>query len=147
MDNDNAIEERLFRLIAEVKAAFDGVAREDGITLHEAKAIDDWKSPDELHDARRLDTEQRWQDVAGEDLLECESALSFFDAKGFRYYLPAFMLFGLKDWENDSSGILHSCEFHLLHESGKSLRQSDPAAIAVKYSLTEAQCKAVASFL
>ncbi len=147
MIDDNSTEKRLGSLIAEIMAAFDKVARADGITLHEAKAINVRKFTEELQDARQLDTEQRWQDVPDEYILECDSALPFFDAKGFRYYLPAFMLLGLKDWKNDSTGILHSCEFHLLHESGKSLRQSEPASIAAKYSLTEAQCKAIASFL
>lgn len=147
MCNERQREERLNKLIAEITAAFDGVSREDGITLHEAKAIDDWKPSEELQAARQLDTEQRWQDVPDEDLLASDSPLPFFDAKGFRYYLPAFMLCGLKDWENDSSGILHSCVYNLLHESQKSLRKSEPASIAAEYGFTEAQCKAIANFL
>lgn len=147
MCNERQREERLNKLIAEITAAFDGVSREDGVTLHEAKAIDDWKPFEEAQAARQLDTEQRWQDVPEEDLLTSDSPLPFFDPKGFRYYLPAFMLCGLKDWENDSSGILHSCGYNLLHEPQKSLRQSEPASIVAKYSFTDAQCKAIACFL
>ena len=147
MCNERQREERRNKLIVEITAAFDGVSRENGVTLHEAKAIDDWKLSEELQSARQLDTEQRWQDIPDEDLLASDSPLPFFDAKGFRYYLPAFMLCGLKDWENDLSGILHSCEYHLLHESQKSLRQSEPASIVAKYRFTNAQCKAIASFL
>jgi len=140
-------ENRLNELIAEIAAAFDGIAREEGTSLHEAIAIDDWKPYKEQQAASRLDTEQRWQDVPGEDLLACQSALSFLDAKGFRYYLPAFMVYGLTNWENDSSEILDTCQYHLLHESQKSLRKSEPKSIATKYGFTDAQCRAVAHFL
>jgi hypothetical protein len=133
-------------VIAEIKAAFDGVSREDGTTLHQAVAIDDDKSAEEELAARRLDQEQRWQDVSDDDIDACCPALSFLDAKGFRYYLPAFMLRGLKNFSifNDA---LYSCEYHLLYESGKSLRKSEPASIAEKYQLSGAQCKAAAMFL
>ena len=147
MFNERRREERLNKLIAEITVAFDGVSREDGVTLQEAKAIDDWKPFEELQAARQLDTEQRWQDVPDEDLLASDSSLPFFDAKGFRYYLSAFMLCGLKDWENDSSGILHSCVYNLLHEPQKSLRKSEPASIVAKYSFTDVQCKAISRFL
>src|ERR1700680_2624371 len=93
-------ENRISGLIAEIMTAFDGVSREDGTTLHEAMAIDDYKSDEEQQAARGFDTEQRWQDVPDEEILACESALSFLDAKGFRYYLPAFMVSRLKNWGN-----------------------------------------------
>ena len=143
----NERQSRLNKLIAEITAAFDGVLREDGITLHEAKAIDDWKPFEELQAVKQPDTEKCWQDVSDEKLLASNSPLPFFDAKGFRYYLPAFMLCGLKDLENDSSGILHSCVYNLLHEPQKSLRQSEPASIIAKYGFTKAQYKAIANFL
>jgi hypothetical protein len=90
--SNRPIENDLNQLIAEITAAFDGVAREDGTTLHEAIAIDNWRSHEEQMTARRLDTEQRWQDVPGEAILACESVLPFLNPKGFRYYLPAFMV-------------------------------------------------------
>lgn len=139
--------ERLNKLIVEITAAFDGISLDDGITLEEAKAIDDWKRPQMPRAERQLDAQYRWQDIPDEELLDSDSPLAFFDAKGFRYHLPAFMVCGLKDWENDSSGILHSCEYNLLHESQKSLRQSEPSSIVAKYDFTKEQCKAIASFL
>ena len=140
-------EPRIAELIAEITAAFDGVSREDGITLHEAIAIDDWKTPEEQLAARRLDTEQRWQDVPDDAIVACESALSFLDAKGFRYYLPAFMACGLRNCDTDAGRIVDTCEYHLLHESQKSLRQSEPSSIVAKYGFTNAQCRAIAHFL
>jgi hypothetical protein len=134
-------------LVAEITAAFDSVSREDGATLHEAEAIDNRESDDAQREARNLDVEQRWQDVPDAHISECCSALSFLCPLGFRYYIPAFMLYGLRHLEDDPNGILQSCEYHLLHDYPKSLRKSEPAAIASKYGFTDAQCRAVAKFL
>jgi hypothetical protein len=134
-------------LLAEIEEAFDGVAREDSTTLHEAIVMDDYGSEEEQRAARRLDVEKRWQDVPDEDITSCCSALSFLDAKGFRYYIPAFMTYALKHWGDDWNDILNSCQFQLTHESQKPLRKSEPASIARKYGFTGAQCVAVAHFL
>jgi hypothetical protein len=145
--NTSDFKSRIEDLIVEISAAFDGVSREGGRTLHEADAIDDRKSIEEQYIARAHDTELRWQDVADEDIITCCSALSFLDEKGFRYYIPAFMICSLRHWGEDVGGILKSCEYPLLHDYPKSLRRSDPAAIASKYQFTEAQSQATARFL
>jgi hypothetical protein len=147
MINVSEFESRRAALVAEISAAFDGVSREGGTTLHEAEAIDDRKSPEEQCAARRLDPETQWQDVPDADIFACCSALSFLNETGFRYYIPAFMSYSLRHWGDDWNGILNSCEYHLLHDYPKSLRQSDPASIARKYRFTDAQSKAVARFL
>lgn len=147
MSNVSDFEIRRRTLIAEITAAFDGVSRDGGTTLHEADALDDFKSPEEQRAARRLDLERRWQDVPDEDIFACCSALSFLDEKGFRYYIPAFMVCGLRHWGDEAGVIFNSCEYHLLHDYPKSLRKSEPASIASKYQFTEAQSNAVARFL
>lgn len=147
MSNVSDFESRRSALVAEIMAAFDGVSREGGTALHEAEAIDDWKSPEEQRAARHLDLEVRWQGVPDDDIFACCSALSFMNEKGFRYYIPAFMIYGLRHWGDDWNGILNSCEYHLLYDYPKSLRKSEPAAIASKYQFTDAQSKAVARFL
>ena len=138
---------RIADLIAEITEAFDGVAREDGITLHQAIAIDDRKTDQEEWEARRLDTEQRWQDVPLEAIVACNNALSFLDRPGFRYYLPAFMVCALTTWDSEAGDAANTCEHHLLQEYPKSLRQSEPASIAAKYGFNEAQCRAIAHYL
>lgn len=147
MSDVSDFESRRNALITDITAAFDGVSRGDGTTLHEAMAIDDREPPEEQRAARRLDLEGRWQDVPDCDIFECCSALSFLDESGFRYYIPAFMIYGLRHWGKDESFILDSCEFHLLHEYPKSLRKSDPASIARRNQFTAAQSEAVARFL
>jgi len=95
--------ERL-RVLAEIEAAFDGVSREDGVTLHEADVIDHYGGDDERAAARKLDTETRWQDA---DLKTFGSVLCFLDVKGFRYYIPAYLCWTLRfgetgyEWTNE----------------------------------------------
>jgi hypothetical protein len=147
MNDAHEFESRRRELIGEITSAFSGVSREGGTTLHEAIAIDDMESAEEQRAARSLDVELSWQDVPDADISDCSSALSFLDEKGFRYYIPAFMTYALKHWEDDEEAVLSTSVFHLLHERSKSLRQSDPASIAGRYNFTGAQVAAVARFL
>ncbi len=111
-------EQKKRELIEEITSAFDGVSREDGVTLHEAMALDDYADDEERAQARAQDTEARWQDVPDEDIGWSDMALYFLDAKGFRYYIPAFLVWFLKHTDRvDSpfrdSGIFSSVLWHL----------------------------------
>lgn len=50
---------------------------------------------------------KRWTDLTTETLLFNHDALSYFTPAGFRYYLPAFMLASITDW--DSADIIPEC--------------------------------------
>jgi hypothetical protein len=100
-------------VILEIERAFDGVARDDGITLHEAVALDDYASDDERTQARLRDTESRWQDVPEEDIEEQYTIFSFLDDKGFRYYLPAYMTWMLRNFDHTHSASLDSTVYAL----------------------------------
>lgn len=90
-------------LIADIEAAFDGVSRQGGVSLHEATVIDYYGSGWKRIQARIRDKESRWQDVkesrwqdVPEDDLNNEMGeYTFLDPIGFRYYIPAFMIFCL----------------------------------------------------
>lgn len=99
-----AAEERV-ALLAEIEAAFDGVSREGGVSLHETEAIDLYKGDEARQAARRLDTESRWQDVPHADLAEVcgVGGISFFNPIGWRYYLPAYMTWWLSGGETSKS--------------------------------------------
>ncbi len=84
-------------LIADIVAAFDGISREDGTTLHEAEETDCHGTPEELLVARRRDTDTRWQEVRDEWIVEMPDACTFLDVQGLRYYLPAIMIWELKN--------------------------------------------------
>lgn len=68
-------------LIQEITLAFEGVAHEEGMTLHEATVIDDYGSPEERAQARAKDTEQSWQAVPERDIRSTDAVLSFLDDK------------------------------------------------------------------
>jgi hypothetical protein len=85
-------------VIDEINRAFYGVTREGGVSLHEADVIDDYYgSMEERAEARKLDTETRWQDVPDPDIEQNSSILSFLDPIGFHYYIPAYMVWTLEN--------------------------------------------------
>jgi len=50
-------------LIAEIECAFGDVQRGNGITLHQARALDDYRNEQEQAEARKSDTDTRWQHI------------------------------------------------------------------------------------
>lgn len=74
-----------------LSAAFDAVRLEDGVSIHEADVIDDYGGKEERVAARALDTAVDWKDVPAQDLQTMYWVWSYFDAKGFRFYLPAIL--------------------------------------------------------
>jgi hypothetical protein len=86
-------------IIGEIRRAFSDVSRAEGVTLHEALVIDNYGSDSERSAARELDTDRRWEDVPDQLIEENDSALCFLDTKGFRYYLPAYMVWSLRNHE------------------------------------------------
>jgi hypothetical protein len=75
-----------------IRKAFANVTLGDGIGLEEAQAIDDYETA-AVRAARRAKDETRdWTAIDAEALNRCYSSLSFFDAKGMRFHLPAYMI-------------------------------------------------------
>jgi hypothetical protein len=91
------------KIIDEIRQAFGHVSREDGVTLHEAKVIDDYGSDEERVAARLLDTDRSWQDVPDHLVEESQETLCFVDPPGFCYYLPAYMTWALRNYETSES--------------------------------------------
>jgi hypothetical protein len=96
------------KIEAEISRSFAGVTRDGGTTLHEAEVIDAYGSEAERAAARELDKDRRWQDVP-DHLIETHSdTLCFVDPKGFRYYLPAYMVWALRHFQtSDSFSVNH----------------------------------------
>lgn len=106
---DTLAEKTRFPLIEKITAAFDGVSREDGISLHAARALDDWHSLEEATKiGQEMDLDTQWQDVPDEWLMEFHDIFSFLDPKGFRYYIPAYMIWSLKEPKASDSNSLTS---------------------------------------
>ena len=85
-----AIEERVLN---QVLFAFRDVRLGDGTGLWQGQVIDEmWIREAQL--AR--DEKQDWAAIPLEDLERCSSSLSFFDADGMRFHLPAYLAMDLR---------------------------------------------------
>ncbi len=145
-DEKRAYKAKKLALIEAIIEAFDGVSRGNGVTLHEAMVIDDYGSPAERAAARAQDTEDKWQDVPEDDIRFSDAVLSFLDAKGFHYYLPAYMVWHLRNIDHEDpdywSNTFDSVIFHLTYQV------NIDNYVAPKFSLfTPAQLKVTGRFL
>ncbi|AOW09855.1 DUF6714 family protein [Flavobacterium gilvum] len=86
-------------LINEIQIAFKDVILEDGIGLWEGQGIDDYADNKTILQLRKKDERNNWQNIAYQDLADCASSLSFFDAKGMRFHLPKFIMFDILEEE------------------------------------------------
>ena len=75
-----------------VRAAFAGVTLGDGIGLRQANGLDDYADSQTLAALRRQDEKYDWQAISFEDLDHFSCSLSFFDAEGMRFHLPAYLV-------------------------------------------------------
>jgi len=82
---------------SEIIAAFIDVKLKDGIGLWEAQAIDDYESKAHQATARNKDIKDNWQLLTNDDLFHCDSSLSYFDAQGMLFHIPAFITAELND--------------------------------------------------
>jgi hypothetical protein len=136
----NTEEERVANLLEEIEAAFDGVSRDGGVSLHEADVIDDYGSIHQRYKARKLDTESRWQDVPASDIEHFNWIFPFLDAKGGLYYLPAYMSWSLRNYRTSDSWSHSFLIYHL-----ESHNRSD---YSIEFELLNpAQKRAIAHFL
>lgn len=87
------------KLIGIIEDAFNDVEQPVEITLHVAEAHDNY---DYNHNAehRKKDYIGQWQRIPEDHLRNCTAALSFVDKIGIRFYLPAYMIWYLKNMGN-----------------------------------------------
>lgn len=124
-----------------IQTAFADVELGDGITLHQAIALDNDCTDAEVIAARLQDPEDCWQEIPRANLINFESALSFMDELGTRYYLPAFIIAAL-----EGHIILLVPFFKITHMLG-SLRKSVPSEVIRIYGFDRHQAQALAAFL
>ena len=107
-----------------IASAFAGVSLEDGIDIYAAQSMDDYGNPDE---DRRSKTAERhdWRRVPHDDLFPRFWAVTFLDAKGFRFYAPAIMTALLKP-HNPPGECLSSWFFFDLKVSEEGLIKGVP---------------------
>jgi hypothetical protein len=122
-----------------IEDAFQGVKLENGVSLHETIVIDNYGSDKERKAARKQDEKEKWQNLIQDpELVEVSGigGLSFYDAIGLRFHLPAYMSYVVHDRDVDIADYLI---FQLTH-----LEEYNLQRFAV---LNKTQKKAVAEFL
>jgi hypothetical protein len=95
--------DNLHRIITAIEDAFRGVQLEDGISLREAIALDHYGTEEERRQARVQDERDDWRRIPDETIARYSASMAFLDAKGMRFYLPAFMRFALRNYQQSDS--------------------------------------------
>lgn len=103
--------------------AFSGVTLGEGVGLRQAQGIDGYEDEESVARYRLSDEKEDWSRIPAEALNECNSSLSFFDAEGMRFHLPAYLLadlsglykYGMAFCLTDM-GELHQKQFSSLSE-------------------------------
>ncbi|MDB6055820.1 MAG: hypothetical protein JWN25_3343 [Verrucomicrobiales bacterium] len=80
-----------------IETAFAGVTLGNGVGLQEAQGLDDHEAAETCAAYRAKDEKDDWHQIPAEGLKRCNSSLSFFDAEGMKFHLPAYLLADLRD--------------------------------------------------
>ncbi|MEG4146378.1 DUF6714 family protein [Microcoleus sp. Pol12B5] len=112
--------ERQQQLLDNIARAFRGVELGDGVSLHETTLIDLYEGPSARQEARLLDEKHGWRKLVGDPALsQLRWALSFYDATGLRFHLPAYLSLAVTDFDlrEDAGDVLESLMFLLTNLS------------------------------
>jgi len=111
------IARELDQLLELIHNAFHDVRLGAGISISQARVIDDRGSTKEEEEARSSDKEESWTEIPDEKVEWFNDTLSFMDAKGLRFYLPAFMSYALRN-PHSTSFAVDAPIYALWHERG-----------------------------
>ena len=79
-----------------IEEAFRDVKLGNGVGLFQAQGLDDYADEATCAAYREKDEKDDWRRITSENLCRCDSSLSFFDAEGMRFHLPAYLICDLK---------------------------------------------------
>ncbi|HEY3487865.1 MAG TPA: DUF6714 family protein [Gammaproteobacteria bacterium] len=99
-------------IAAHIREAFSGVTLGRGVGLHQAQGMDGYEDETTIAAYRDLDEKLDWSRIPPDALNECSSSLSFFDAEGMRFHLPAYLLADL------DGTYKHGMAYHLTDVGG-----------------------------
>ena len=110
----------------EIIAAFASVSLGEGIGLWQAQAIDDHETKEAQLKARERDEKTDWLAIPDIDISNCHSSLSFVDAEGMRFLMPAFIMVelsgktsGVAIYSLSQEAIVSPERFHLFNNAQK----------------------------
>jgi hypothetical protein len=113
------VDERKRQLLAQIDRAFAEVELGDGVSLHESQVIDNYGTAEERRIAREPDEKADWRRLVDHpDLTVYFSVgfggLSFLDAVGVRFHLPACLYRAVRDFGEDGIGDMLESLYYLL---------------------------------
>ena len=122
------------RVLSLVRRAFQGVTLGEGVGLRQGQGLDDYADERTLASYRAQDEKHEWSAIPVADLDRYDSSLSFFDADGMRFHLPAYLV-------ADLEGRLQTADvlFHLVYMAHGAASRFN--------TLSRAQREAVREFL
>lgn len=116
-----------------IEAAFADVKLGRGVGLWQAQGIDDHADAGTCAAYRAKDEKEDWRRIPIKALRECNSSLSFFDAEGMRFHLPAYLM---ADLRGEYGFGMAFCLAHLSgHRLGQFALLSPPQRAAVRLFL------------
>lgn len=134
------------QIILEIKRAFEGVKLGDGIGLNQGQSLDDYEPDDVAMTAREKDEKEDWQSIPVEELDSKSSSLSFFDAEGMRFHLPAYLVADLTIELQIADPLFHL--YHGFADETKGERMEWYERASQRFSLlTDDQRRAVIMYL
>jgi hypothetical protein len=80
-----------------IQDAFAGVKLGNGVGLMQAQGLDDYADSATCASYRAHDEKDDWRRISPDALNRCFSSLSFFEAEGMRFHLPAYLIGYLQD--------------------------------------------------
>lgn len=79
-----------------IRKAFLGAKLGSGVGLMQGQGLDDYADAETLARYRAGDEKEDWSRIPVTQLNRCSSSLSFFDADGMRFHLPAYLIADLE---------------------------------------------------
>lgn len=95
------------RVLGLVRSAFQGVTLGEGVGLLQGQGLDDYADDHTLESYRAQDEKHDWSAIPVANLDQCYSSLSFFDADGMRFHLPAYLVADLKGSLQTADVVFH----------------------------------------
>ncbi|NQU49751.1 MAG: hypothetical protein HQ519_13955 [Planctomycetes bacterium] len=102
--NDNLTSEER-EILGQIDQAFAGVRLEDGISLNMTEYYDSGGCRPEYEVKAKDDEREDWSSIPDQTLEQFTVTFSFTDLKGFRFYVPAYMKWAIRNHRTSDSII------------------------------------------
>jgi len=114
-----------------IRKAFRSVQLGNGVGLMHAQGLDDYADRQTLAEYRSKDEKDDWSSIPVSALNNCYSSLSFFDAEGMRFHLPAYLIADLEGTYD------HDVVFHLTYSENDAMSRFSLLADAQRHAVRQ----------